>query len=245
MVSGGSGITLFISIISELLSKSNTPNFNPPKVLLISVFKKSTDLTMLDLLPVSSVASHISRLQIQIEAYVTREKETIKDDQKLIQTVWFKPSPEASPISAVLGPNNWLWLATIISSSFLIFLLLIGLITRCYIYPIEKNDNMIYSYSLRAGLNMLFMCISIAATSTAAFLWNRKQNTIKMKQIQKTKTSPGSPFYNVDQELESLPHQSFLQATEVHYGSRPNLKSKLIFFFRFRFNVTPLRNLRF
>lgn len=241
MVSGGSGITPFISIIGELLSKSSSPSFNPPKVLLISVFKKSADLTMLDLLPVSSIASNISSLQIQIEAYITRGKETIKDDQKIVQTIWFKPSPSTSPIFAALGPNNWLWLATIISSSFLIFLLLIGLITRYYIYPTERNDNVIYSYSLRAGLNMLFMCISIAMTSTTVFLWNRRQNTIQMKQIQNTETSAGSPFYNVDRELESLPHQSFLQATKVHYGSRPDLKSKLVFFFHFRFNVILLR----
>ena len=53
-----------------------------------------------------------------------------------------------------------------------------------------------------------------------------------MKQIQNMETAPmTSPalFNNAERELESLPHQSLLQATKVHYGERPDLKSKLFF----------------
>ncbi|KAK9280065.1 hypothetical protein L1049_013750 [Liquidambar formosana] len=131
----------------------------------------SSQLTMLDLLhPLSGTSSGFSNLQLQIEAYVTGEKEPTTQNSKLLQTIWFKPNASDAPISAILGPNSWLWLAAIISSSFIIFLILLGLITRYYIYPIDHNRCQIYSYSLKALLNMLIICICIAMTASATVL---------------------------------------------------------------------------
>ncbi|KAL5813072.1 hypothetical protein ACOSQ3_028022 [Xanthoceras sorbifolium] len=229
MVSGGSGITPFISIIRDLLSQASTGK-KTPRILLICAFKKSVDLTMLDLiLPVSGSALDLSHFQLQIEAYVTRDKESKTGNKDILRAIWFKPNPADAPVSAVLGPKSWLWLGAIISSSFIIFLVLIGVLTRYYIYPIDHNTNMIYSTSWRSALNMLFICVSVVLTSTAAFLWNKKMYAKETKQIQDLQTptpmaSPGSWFYNADRELESLPHRSFVQDTKVHYGERPNLK---------------------
>ncbi|KAF8412208.1 hypothetical protein HHK36_000168 [Tetracentron sinense] len=168
-----------------------------PQILLICAFKNCADLP----LPISGTPSDISNLQLQIEAYVTRDKEPTTDNQKLLRTVWFKPNATDTPISAILGPNSWLWLGAIISSSFVIFLIIIGIITPYYIYPIDHNTDMIYSYSWRAVLNMLFICICIAMTASVAVLWNKKQNAMGTKQILNTDaptpmTSPGSWFYN-------------------------------------------------
>lgn len=233
MVSGGSGITPLISIIRELLSQANDSGRKTPQVLLISAFKKSLDLTMLDLiLPASGTNLDISCLQLQIEAYVTRENQPTTHSHKPLQTIWFKPDQLDSPVSAVLGQNCWLWLGVIISMSFVIFLVLMGILTRYYIYPIDHNSNMIYSASYRSALNMLLLCVSIATTATAVFLWNKKQNSKEMGQIQdidtpsQITTSPDTRFYDGDTELESLPHQSFVQSTKVHYGTRPHLESK-------------------
>ncbi|KAF7827396.1 ferric reduction oxidase 2 [Senna tora] len=84
MVSGGSGITPFISIIRSLLFRADLDRSETPRVLLICAFKNSLDLTMLDLiLPPSGTISNISNLQLQIEAYVTREKEEpLKHEKK-------------------------------------------------------------------------------------------------------------------------------------------------------------------
>lgn len=236
MVSGGSGITPFISIIRELLFWSNTTGGKTPRVLLICAFKKYADLTMLDLLlPLSDTNLDRSRLQLQIEAYITGEKEHTTHDQKLLQTIWFKPNSLDAPISAVLGTNNCLWLGAIISTSFIIFLLLIGILTRCYIYPIDRNSDETFSYTLRSALNMLFICVSIVVTATAAFLCNKKQNGKEQKQSQNVgmltpMTSPSSCFHNVDKELDILSSQSFVQTTKIHLGERPNLTSKLFIF---------------
>ncbi|KAG5558642.1 hypothetical protein RHGRI_008553 [Rhododendron griersonianum] len=233
LISGGSGITPFCSIIRELLFSTSTRSCRTKQVLLIAAFKKSVDLAMLDVL-VSDANYNITQFPLRIEAYVTREKELTSDDQKLFQTIWFKPSATDAPVSAILGSNSWLWLGAIISSSFLTFLLLIGIVTRYYIYPIDHNTNMRFSYAENSALNMLFGCVSVALAATTAFIWNQKQNAKEMIQIQnmdvptpKGSPGPGSWLYNGERELESFPHESLFQNTKVHYGERPNFKKLL------------------
>jgi len=232
MVSGGSGITPFISIIRELIYLNTTFKCKTPKVVLICAFKNSSSLSMLDLiLPISGTPSDISNLELQIEAYITRDKEFKADGLIQPQIKWFKPNPSDEPVHPILGPNSWLWLGAIISSSFVMFLILIGIITRYYIFPIDHNSNEIFSYPLNAFLNMLVICVSIASVSSAAFLWNKKYYTKEGRQIQNMEgstptVSPNSMVYNADRELESLPYQSLIHATNVHYGVRPDLRSE-------------------
>ncbi|CAJ1950187.1 unnamed protein product [Sphenostylis stenocarpa] len=237
MVSGGSGITPFISIIRELIYLNTAFKCKTPKVVLICAFKNSSSLSMLDLiLPISGTPSEISNMELQIEAYITRDKEFKADGVIQPQTIWFKPNPSDEPVHAIFGPNSWLWLGAIISSSFVIFLILIGLITRYYIFPIDHNSNQIFSYPLKAFLNMLVICVSIATVSSAVVLWNKKHNAKEAKQIQNVEgstptVSPNSMVYNADRELESLPYQSLVHATTVHYGVRPDLR-RLLFEYR-------------
>ncbi|GLU00729.1 hypothetical protein SLE2022_180750 [Rubroshorea leprosula] len=233
MVSGGSGITPFISIIRELLYLSKTSKCRIPKLILICAFKKSSDLTWLELImPISDTTSGLSTLPLQIEAYITKDQAPSTDNSKQVRTVWFKPLPTDKPVSAILGPNSWLWLAAIISSSFIIFLILIGIITKYYIYPIDKNNNL-YSYFAKASLYMLFICASIAATASVAVFLNRRKIVRETRQIQNMEgpTPTGTPeawFHNADRELESPPQQSILDATNIHYGKRPDLKKMLL-----------------
>ncbi|XP_058740418.1 ferric reduction oxidase 2-like [Vicia villosa] len=230
MVSGGSGITPFFSIIRSLLFEANTECGKTPKVLLICSFKKSIDLSMIDLLlPVSGTALDTSRLQLQIEAYVTTEKQPPTNDRKLLQTLWFKSYALDEPISAVFGRNSWLYLGIIITTSFILFLLIIAILTRYYIYPIDHNSDLIYPYFLRSILSMLFICVSIVIAATSAFLWNKKQNKA-FRQIKNTSTpttSPSSIYNKTERELESLSLQSFIQPAKIHYGERPDIKKIL------------------
>ncbi|XP_051143176.1 ferric reduction oxidase 2-like isoform X2 [Andrographis paniculata] len=234
MVSGGSGVTPFISIIRELIYLSNM-NHKIPRLLLVAVFKKSADLSMLDfILPLSGTSQDASRLQLQIVAYITRDRSPSTDNQKLPRSIFFKGSDLEQPITSVLGPNSWLWLGAIISSSFVIFLLLLALVHRYYIYPIDHNSNQIYSQAATSTISLVFLCVSVMITATISFLWNKKQYKRITRQIQTTETptptatpATESWHYMVDRELESVPHQSFTEATEVHYGKRPNLKNIL------------------
>lgn len=235
MVSGGSGISPFISIVRELIFQSNNnPDYKIPNVHLICVFKKSADLSMLNImLPVSDAPTELSKLQLQIEAYVTRDSEQPKTDtQKELQSIWFKSNPSDSPVSGALGFNSWLWLAVVIASSFVMFLLLLGIVTRFYIYPIERNGTEVYHYSYKCLWDMFLVCVCVFLASSAVYLWLKKQqNAIEVKQIQNMEvptptTSPSSWFHTADRELEeSLPNQCLVQATKFHFGERPNLNS--------------------
>lgn len=183
MVSGGSGITPFISIFRELLFRANQREGRAPSILLIRTFKKSLDLTLNLILPISGSNFDISSLSLQIEAYVTRDTEPKTDFQKHFQTKWFKPNASDLPVFAVLGQNSWLWLCIITSASFAMFPLLLAILKRYYIYPIDNNSNMKYPSS-KSALTMLLICFSIAITSTVAFLRNNRQNAKQMRKIQ-------------------------------------------------------------
>ncbi|XP_051145615.1 ferric reduction oxidase 2-like [Andrographis paniculata] len=235
MISGGSGITPFISIIRELVYTSEILKCKIPKLLLIASFKKSVDLTMLDLiLPISGIPTDLITTGLQIEAFVTREKQPNPQQKKPIQTIWFKSNPSDVPLTPVLGrDNNWLWLGAIITSSFTIYLISIGILTRYYIYPIDHNTNRIYSSAARGVLHMLFLCIGIVIAATIAFLWNKNNSAKETNQIRTTEgptpmATPDSSCYNVDRELESFPQQSLLQCIQVHYGGRPDFKKYLL-----------------
>ncbi|CAL0315044.1 unnamed protein product [Lupinus luteus] len=233
LISGGSGITPFISIIRELLFLKTTFKCKTPKVVLICSFRTYSSLSMIDLiLPVSSTPYDISNLELQIEAYITKDKEPQSNSHIHLQTKWFKPNPTDVPIYAILGPNSWLWLGVIISSSFIIFLIIIGIIGRYYIFPIDHNSNLIFSFSLRSFLHMLIICGSIAMVASTVVLLNKKNNAKEAKRVQNLElstptVSPSSMIYNVDRELESLPCQSLVQSTNVHYGVRPDLRRLL------------------
>ncbi|XP_074282540.1 ferric reduction oxidase 2-like [Silene latifolia] len=234
MISGGSGITPYFSIIRELLSASTTPNSQIPKILLICSFKNSSDLSMLNLLlPLSSTTYDLSRLDLQIKAYVTREKTEIEENQTQPRTIWFKPNASDTPIFPSLGKNGYLWLGAIISSSFIGFLIIIGILTRYYIYPIDHNTNEIFATWERTILYLLILCVCIVITSSIVVIGNKKRNySIETRQIISTEgvtpqVTPESGYYNADRELESLPYQSIIDFTDVHYGERPDLKLML------------------
>lgn len=226
LISGGSGITPFISIIRELIFINSTLKCKTPKIMLVTTFKNSSNLSVLDLIiPTSSC-----NLDLQIEAYVTREREEPKDKIPKPRTVWFKPDQSDMPVSPTLGPSSWLWLAAIISSSFAIYLVLLGFFTQYVVYPIDKNTNVLYSYTRKGSASMLFICFSIVVAASSAFLWNKKRSAAEAKQIQimGESVSSNSSFEQDDVEMESLPLQSVIKSFNVHYGHRPNFKRILM-----------------
>lgn len=238
MISGGSGITPFISIIREHIFQSTQPNKKIPRMLLICAFKNSADLTMLDLLlPISNpTTNNITQLQLQIEAYITREQTHSLEQTQPLQTIWFKPSPFDSRISSPLGPNSWLWLGAIISSSFIMFLILLAFITRYHIYRVDQKSEMVYNFTLKTLWDMFFVCVCVFVSTSVVFMWlKRGNNGMEGKQIQNLEvetptTSPGWWMGDGgDREIdESLPKHCLTQATKLHFGARPDLKSKFI-----------------
>ncbi|XP_074291536.1 ferric reduction oxidase 4-like isoform X2 [Silene latifolia] len=234
LICGGSGITPFISIIREIIHRSNTQGSHIPRVQLICAFKHASALTMLDLLlPVDSTTSDLSKIQLEIQVYITRENEApTADSQKLVQTKWFKPSPQDVPIAPVLGQNGWLLLSFIITSSFILFFIVLALVTQYHIYPRDHNTNATYNFTVWVLWDIFIMCISVILVSSIVFLWQKSKMKEDQKQINNVEVpspmnSPGSWFGGGSSELESLPYQPLVQATQVHYEGRPNLQKIL------------------
>lgn len=260
MISGGGGITPFISVIRELVHRSGTAaEAATPSLLLIAVFKTSADLAMLDLIvPASGGFSDISRLELRIEAFVTRESVPSAGDVVAIahkvpaEEVLFKPSPSHAPIAPVLGHNGWLWLAAVVSSSFFIFLLFVGAVQRLYIYPVDGNSNRVYLWAARTLLNLLLLCVGIAVAASAAVLWNKRRRAEEAKQVENVATPASSPATWLDKprrgdaEVESSPLHYLEQATAVHFGPRPDLRStmhrSILFSFWVELVLLPLKS---
>ncbi|KAF3780687.1 Ferric reduction oxidase 4, partial [Nymphaea thermarum] len=176
-----------------------------------------------------------SSLELQVEAYVTREKEP-QTAQIEAQTIWFKPSQSDALVSWAVGSNcNWLWRGAVILASFSLFLVIFGVLTRFYTYPRESKSQSHYQYPtwLRAFFMMLFMFMSIVLVSTVATISIRRKEAKEGGQIQnlemQTPTrTPRQLTYKAKKELERFPHQSVVQSTNVQYtyGARPDFRSK-------------------
>lgn len=242
-MSGGSGITPFFGMIRELLHIAATvpkDHRHIPDVHLICAFKNSGDFKMLDLmLPVTgSYNNELSQINLRIDAYITRETELVAIKQQT-QTLWFKYSSSDHPITHALGNNHWLWLAAVITASFLAFLLLLGVTTEYYF-----NEKMLgggghhvhYSIaaSTRHSLVLFLLCISILLVASFAVLYIKKKTASEETNLamigqgfSSPGTSPdGSPTKKTDMEIESQPNEFVHNATTMQFGKRPDLKSK-------------------
>ncbi|KAJ0705536.1 putative ferric-chelate reductase (NADH) [Helianthus annuus] len=230
LISGGSGITPFISIIRELTFQQLNDNRKiPTNVLLVCAFKHSTDLSMLKLLlPLTSntsTTSNISQTNLKIQAYITRETEQqqpLENTDRSLRTIWFKPMPNDMPISAPLGPDSWLWLCVIISSSFVLFLIFLGILIRYHIYPKElAGGPSAYNYTCKTLWDMFFVCASVFLATSFVFFWRKKENdkkeTMKVQNLELGETG----------EIESCADLSVVETTSIHFGHRPDLKKIL------------------
>ncbi|KAL8248032.1 hypothetical protein R6Q59_009248 [Mikania micrantha] len=235
LISGGSGITPFISIIRELTFQRHQQLLDddnrkiPANILLICAFKHSTDLSMLQLLlPLTSnttTTSNFSQINLQIKAYITRETEhqqPLENTNTSLRTIRFNPDPYDMPISAPLGPNSWLWLCVIICSSFIMFLAFLGILIRYHIYPKELTGGpSAYNYTFKTLWDMFFVCASVFLATSVVFLWRKKENDkqqgMKVQNLELCETG----------ETESGTSLSVAETTEVHFGHRPDLKKIL------------------
>lgn len=78
------------------------------------------------------------------------------------------------------------------------------------------------------------MFARVFVSSSSVFLWRKKGDAVDGRQLKSVEVptptaSPGSWFNDGEEgKVESLPHQSRVQATNVHFGARPDLSSKFL-----------------
>lgn len=88
-------------------------------------------------------------------------------------------------------------------------------------------------------MNLLFLCVSVAVTSSTVVLWRKRYSSMEARKVQisdemTSRTLPSSNLNDSDGELESYSHESLVEATTVHYGRRPDIKGgELSFLYSF------------
>ncbi|KAF7139245.1 hypothetical protein RHSIM_Rhsim07G0129100 [Rhododendron simsii] len=158
------------------IDRTSTRSRTTKQFLLITAFKKYVQLPMLDfLLPVSGTNYDITQLPLRIEAFVTIHKGIPSDDQKLCQLIWFKPS--ATDVQFRLKQLALAWSFNFILISQIS--LLIGLLTRYYIKPVDHDTNMRFLYKAKSALNMLTIYISKTTTQQQLLLGARIATTVQ------------------------------------------------------------------
>lgn len=231
LIAGGIGVTPFFSILQEMMSQKLNCT---PRVLLIVVVKKREDLSMLNL--ISPTLLHQSGLQsegfLNVEAFVTQEEapdcESPTPNYEF-KTVHFETTKEInSTIPALLWTESKLCRASLIFTTFVVFLILLGLLNSLVVYPKDHNSYNIYpSWGRRSFIN-LAMAMGICITVSALAFW--KWKTYKKLRgnghdhRSAVKADEGREELPVCEEQGCTDFLSLLHLDNVHYGRRPDFQ---------------------
>lgn len=229
LIAGGSGVTPFLSILQEIMSQQLN---STPRVLLIIVVKKREDLSMLNL--ISPTLLHQSGLQsegfLKVEAFVTQEEapdyESPLPNYEL-KAVQFETKGINSTIPALLGTESKLWRASLILITFVVFLVLLGLLNSLFVYPKDHNSYNIYpSWERRLFIN-LALVMGICITVSAMAIWKWK-TCMKLRadgeDHSAVKVEEGSLELPMWEEHGCTDCINLLHLDNVNYGGRPDFR---------------------
>eukprot|EP01018_Ginkgo_biloba_P025258 Gb_17654 [translate_table: standard] len=234
LIGGGSGVTPFLSILQEIISQKINKSFTP-KVLLIFVVKNSNDLSMLSLISPSFIchSGYIEEGFLKVRAFVTQE-EAPKDDcltPSLRQMLSTEPQTvhfvtKGSTIPALLGTESNLWRASLMGTTFIACLILLGVLNSLCVYPKDHNSYKIYPSRGRGLFMILALSLGIVTTVCIMAIW-------KWKTCQKHPANGNRSTIQMNAEMTDLHFPegqlsadplNLLQPENVHYGMRPNFQ---------------------
>lgn len=220
LVSGGIGITPFLSIIQELASSQNSGiNKFLPRMQLIYVVKKSQDICLLNSISPLIFGQPAEKCLLKVKVFVTQEEQSDATVRQLlnefseVQTVNFGTKFLNFSIS---GLENSLWMAAIAGISSFLFLIFLIMFNHIFV-PSQKNptkektpswvvDLLIISSFILALICSIFVALVIR--------WRRlKKQMLPTLQKQSKALEKGST-----QASDALDEH------EIHFGGRPNFE---------------------
>lgn len=220
LVSGGIGITPFLSIIQELASSQNSGiNKFLPRMQLIYVVKKSQDICLLNSISPLIFGQPAEKCLLKVKVFVTQEEQSDATVRELlnefseVQTVNFGTKFLNFSIS---GLENSLWMAAIAGISSFLFLIFLIMFNHIFV-PSQKNptkektpswvvDLLIISSFILALICSIFVALVIR--------WRRlKKQMLPTLQKQSKALEKGST-----QASDALDEH------EIHFGGRPNFE---------------------
>jgi len=225
LVAGGSGITPFLSILTEANSATNRSRF-PSRIQLVYVIKKAEDFCLLHSISHLLLNQSTKSFHLNLKLFVTQETQAGVGIRELLNEFSKARTLQVNSVYsnyAAYGPENPSWMAAIAgfcSVTFLIFLICFNHI----IIPSGKRSKMDKEKTPSWVVDLLLMAAFVLAlacsASVAGFLrWRRLRKGIP--QISHTEIEA--------LDLSSAEARNALEAHEVHFGRRPNFKgSELI-----------------
>ncbi|KAM5574158.1 ferric reduction oxidase 7, chloroplastic [Rosa sericea] len=219
LVAGGSGISPFLAILSDILHriKMNKPCL-PQHVVLVWAIKTSNELSLLSTVAMGSM-DFSDRLNIEIQAYVTRESECPVEDGRFYNapsSSVFSVSKGAT-MSVLTGTGNKIWAGTYVIASTIGFVIVLSLLDVFYINP--------YSIDTWWYLGLLFVICMVASvlifgglTIGLWHLWERKTSSQESSENGNTEIvqSNGRPTDTNEYQ------KTLISAATVRYGRRPD-----------------------
>ncbi|ONI08236.1 hypothetical protein PRUPE_5G166400 [Prunus persica] len=220
LVSGGIGITPFLSIIQELASSQNSGiNKFLPRMQLIYVVKKSQDICLLNSISPLIFGQLAEKCLLKVKVFVTQEEQSDATVRELlnefseVQTVNYGTKFLNFSIS---GLENSLWMAAIAGISSILFLIFLIMFNHIFV-PSQKNptkektpswvvDLLIISSFILALICSIFVALVIR--------WRRLK-----KQILPTLQEQSKAL-----EKGSTQASDALEEHEIHFGGRPNFE---------------------
>ncbi|KAG6652344.1 hypothetical protein CIPAW_05G000100 [Carya illinoinensis] len=137
LVAGGSGISPFLAISSDILHRTKDKKTCVPRnVLLVWAVKRSNELSLFSSTGVESICSFFSdKLNIEVQMYVTRESEPSLEEGNIHKATSSPVFSIGGGISALVGTGNKIWVGCYVIISTIGFVIsLTCMVVSVFIY---------------------------------------------------------------------------------------------------------------
>ncbi|XP_056160845.1 ferric reduction oxidase 7, chloroplastic-like isoform X1 [Syzygium oleosum] len=226
LVAGGSGISPFLAVLSDILHLTNQGKPCLPKnVLVIWTIRKSNELHLLSTLDTESTCPNFSdKLDLEVRVYVTRESDPPLEEGNIDEGISTSVSPlsRGSGMSVLVGTGNRAWSGAYAISSIVGFVVSMALLDIFYVHPFN-----ILSWWYKGLLLVGCMIGSVIIFGgPVIYSWHRwEKRAIAAEEAEDGENddkSQQSAHSNTMQD-NIVPKDRALSWT-THYGARPNFQ---------------------
>ncbi|XP_065850781.1 ferric reduction oxidase 7, chloroplastic-like isoform X2 [Euphorbia lathyris] len=218
LVAGGSGITPFLAIVSDIFHRVKRENlYCRTNILIVWAVKKSNEISLLSEL--DSIVPHFSdKLNVEIQTFITREPEPLLESAEVLKVTngsVFSSSKDGS-MSILVGSGNKIWSGVYFFASSVGFVICLSILEACYIQPFD-----ILSWWYKGLLFLVCMVVSVFVFGGVVvgmwYYWGKKASSNVETQNDRERIDDKV----VTKEITSEALASF---STFRYGCRPDFK---------------------
>ncbi|PKI66580.1 hypothetical protein CRG98_013024 [Punica granatum] len=227
LVAGGSGISPFVAILSDILHRVRDEKPCLPRhVLLIWAIKRSSEISLLSTIDVKALDPFLlDRVNIEIRIYVTRESEPPLEEGKFESSSFSPSRSRRQSMSVLVGTGDKVWSGSYVIVPILGFIFSLGLLDVCYLNP---ND---ISYWWYRGL-LLVICMVVSVIIFGGLVialwhaWEKRTLSLSVSAEEDGDDSEEIATAPLMRQNGALPNKDLYQdfTTSISYGQRPDFK---------------------